>query len=70
VPRHRYFLHVHAQRPKAGRGGADQAFAMSHLKCSDAQFAKLCGRPLEDYERFKAQLFGDSGSSSGDARLP
>lgn len=42
---------------------------MSHLKCSDAQFAKLCGRPLEDYEQFK-QLFGGSSGGGGAAELP
>ena len=70
VPRHRYFLHVHSQRQprggsKSAASGTQPAFPMSALKCSDTQFAKLCGTPLEEYEAFKAQLFGD-GAAGGD----
>ncbi|KAI3432860.1 hypothetical protein D9Q98_010443 [Chlorella vulgaris] len=65
VPRHRYFLHVQSPQQQRGakirRARSDsQAFQMKHLKCSDAQFAKLIGRPVEEYEAFKSQLFGDS----------
>ena len=79
VPRHRYFLQVHAQRGQraasGGSGGAgsssssvvgagEVAFPMGLLKCSDVQFAKLCGTSLEEYEAFRAKLFGGAASAA------
>ena len=75
VPRHRYFLQAHAARhPHRSSKALEVPFPMSHLKCSDVQFAKHCGTPLEEYEAYKAALFsGDSesgSSSSSDADAP
>ena len=78
VPRHRYFLQAHAARhPHRSSKAVEVPFPMSHLKCSDLQFAKHCGTPLEEYEAYKAALFpGESGgessssSSSSDADAP
>ena len=71
VPRHRYFLHVHARRQRAAAAAPaasasaaaaatvsinDIPFPLGNLKCSDAQFAKLCGTSLEEYEQWRERL--------------
>jgi hypothetical protein len=43
---------------------------MSALKCSDTQFVKLCGTTLEEYEQFKAQLFGGTPPAGASSTPP
>ncbi|KAI7840979.1 hypothetical protein COHA_005208 [Chlorella ohadii] len=57
VPRHRFFLHT-APKRGASPDPSQLVFPMNALKSSDAQFVKLCGSSLEEYEQFRAALFG------------
>ena len=69
MPRHRYWLEHAAQRAggKQPPGGGPQAFPLNALKCSDAEFVKLCGTALEPYEHFKAQLLGAAEPAASDS---
>jgi mTERF domain-containing protein len=57
VPRHRFYLHT-APKRGASPDPAQLVFPMNALKCSDAQFVKLCGASLEEYEQFREVLLG------------